>query len=414
MTVFDRARLERLVGSTEFAWLLDRARTRLEAGLPLTGAVTRANATDAERAAAASVLGRRVGAGRTLTIRLEDLDEVVRSSGVAAGLAAAVVALRGPIVNRRDLAERASRDWDAAFVPLAALAESDPSLAGWLSWVRSTGAVRRAAKDADVASDLLRRVALVLGALPSPGESLARFANRVLGDAHGLDASSSTAALVLSALRSAEGHASSAPLTAALRRSLWGSVGIALDELSSTVLVHALPGAVSSASGASLESLRLAGEPVVLTLRQIRRGDVVVAGAAITVSVCENPAVVAAAAEQLGAACAPLICLSGQPSAAALALLGAVIGAGARLRYHGDFDWGGLRIADSVIRRFSAEPWRFRTGDYVAAVRPEAPTLRGSRAEASWDPELAPTMQRIGRRVEEEQVLDALLQDLKI
>lgn len=104
------------------------------------------------------------------------------------------------------------------------------------------------------------------------------------------------------------------------------------------------------------------GEPTVLTLRQLIRRPPSVASA--VVRICENPTVLAAAADALGPACPPLICLQGQPSAAALALLRHLYGDGSTFQYHGDFDWGGLRIAGALLRSVPWRPWRYTAADY--------------------------------------------------
>ncbi|MEV7466999.1 DUF2399 domain-containing protein [Streptomyces kronopolitis] len=39
------------------------------------------------------------------------------------------------------------------------------------------------------------------------------------------------------------------------------------------------------------------------------------------------------------------------------------------MRYHGDFDWGGLRIAAALLRRVPWSPWRYTAAHYRAAVR---------------------------------------------
>lgn len=74
----------------------------------------------------------------------------------------------------------------------------------------------------------------------------------------------------------------------------------------------------------------------------------------VDVRICENPVVVAAAADALGPACPALVCTGGQPSAAVLVLvlvlLRSLTRAGARLSHHGDFDWGGVRIGTSCTR----------------------------------------------------------------
>jgi uncharacterized protein (TIGR02679 family) len=80
------------------------------------------------------------------------------------------------------------------------------------------------------------------------------------------------------------------------------------------------------------------------------------------------------------------------------------------LRYHGDFDWGGVRIGNVVFRRHGALPWRYETADYLAA--PKGTPLAGAAVEASWDGALATAMREDGRAVHEEGVVEGLLEDL--
>jgi uncharacterized protein (TIGR02679 family) len=91
-------------------------------------------------------------------------------------------------------------------------------------------------------------------------------------------------------------------------------------------------------------------------------------------------------------------------------LLSQLAGTGAILHYHGDFDWPGITIANFVVRTFGARPWRFCSEDYTAtAGRP----LNGTPVAANWDQSLAPKMQRQGRALDEEAVVDTLLDDLE-
>lgn len=155
-----------------------------------------------------------------------------------------------------------------------------------------------------------------------------------------------------------------------------------------------------------------AGEPCRLTTRQLLR-DPPAFGPSIVgrwVYVCENPTVVASAANRLGARSQTLVCLEGQPRTAAHLLLSRLVTAGARVVYHGDFDWAGIHIGNLVMRRYGAAPWRFSSEDY-RAVRGRR-DLRGAAVAAIWDPRLEPTMTETGRVVYEEQVLDVLLADL--
>jgi uncharacterized protein (TIGR02679 family) len=85
---------------------------------------------------------------------------------------------------------------------------------------------------------------------------------------------------------------------------------------------------------------------------------------------------------------------------------------GAELRYHGDFDWPGVAIANGILSRFGARPWRLDAVHYLRAARAGGPSLKGRPVTATWDPELTRTMREAGVKVEEERVLDDLLRDL--
>ena len=133
------------------------------------------------------------------------------------------------------------------------------------------------------------------------------------------------------------------------------------------------------------------------------------------VFVCENPNLVAIAADRLGVRCAPLVCTDGMPGAAQRTLLSQLAQAGARLRYHGDFDWPGVQIANHVMCTWGAHPWRLGALDYEAAAA-GAPHARRDLPDAgivaSWDASLAPAMQRLGLAIAEEAVAAPLLGDL--
>jgi uncharacterized protein (TIGR02679 family) len=254
-----------------------------------------------------------------------------------------------------------------------------------------------------------------VAALPtSAGESLSAFAARVTGRAHALDDGSPLGTLALGAARALAGLEPPGPEESAseARREAWAAVGVLCDELSSTVLTLALPGD-ASATGAVLAAAGASGEPVWLTLRQLVRTAPRWPGIE-TVLVVENPSVVALAADTLGARCAPMVCTNGQPRAAAMVLLRSLAAGGARLRHHGDFDWGGLTIGNVLHRRLRIEPWQFDRDAYLraVAVNPHAAPLIGSPTSASWDPALAEAMRESGRRIEEELVAGDLLETL--
>jgi len=417
------ARLHRLLGGEPVAWLVRRARDRLESGRPLTGTVTLPAATVEQRSAVERLTGRAARSGASLSVSLTEVDRILKDSGAApGGLAEAVTRLTGPLRDRnRERAELASA-WDGAFAALDAAVQGRDELARWRAWLDATGVVRRLAAEPEPARLLLAQVAAVLRRLPSRGVPIGRLAAECCGDAHALDDGRPVGTLALSAVRALAGLPFAAEGTADSRRAAWAAVGVHLDELSSLALCLGLPGDTHTALGRTLASCREAGQPSVLTLRQLRcHTEPLNPGppSAARVWICENPVVVAAAADELGARCQPLVCVGGQPSAAGWRLLGLLAAGGAEFGYHGDFDWGGVRIAAAVRHRVSWRPWRYDHAAYRAAVSAAHPLavlagLVGEPAATPWDPGLATAMRHLNLRVEEELTLDALLQDLAL
>ncbi|WP_327373790.1 TIGR02679 family protein [Streptomyces sp. NBC_01216] len=404
----DSPRLARLLGTPDLFWLVERARRRLVAGRPLTGSVSLGEPTPAQRAAAERLLARPPGGGGSLTVRLDAVDAVLRRSGASpGGLAAAVEALTGPVTPLARSRHEEESAWEWAHAPLGELATELNPLADWAARVRADGLARRLGRTPETTRTLLAGVCAALRSLPAdPAVSLPAFAAQVLGSAHALDDGAPLATLTLSGVRALTGFPDGQG--AAWRREAWASAGLLRDELSSTVLTLNLRGTPA------LDRMAAEGEPFVLTLRQLTRRPPSVTSAAVWI--CENPTVLAAAADTLGPACPPLVCLQGQPSAAAVTLLHALHEHGATLHYHGDFDWGGLRIAGVLHRRVPWRPWRYTAADYRAAATrnaalPPSP-LVGTPTETPWEPALAAAVEELGVRVEEERELELLLSDL--
>jgi uncharacterized protein (TIGR02679 family) len=407
-------RLLRLLGGEHTAWLLDRARRRLELGKPLTGTATLTRASQEQRRAAERLLGRRAGAGASLTVSFEEIDAVLRSSGAApGGLGAAVRLLVGEVDDRAAQVAAEAAAWADAHAGLDALVARRPELAAWRSWLDATGMLRRLATSPDVAAALAAEAVRVLDALPSAGVALGALAAATTGDAHALDDGRPLATLVLAAARVLRGAPSAGDGSAAERRAAWAAVGVHRDELSSTVVCLGLPGSAASVAGRVLAVAHEAGEPVVLTLRQLGRDQVDLGVGSGLVRVCENPIVVASAADELAGRCPPLVCVNGQPSAAVVRLLDLLAAGGARFAYHGDFDWGGIHVGNRVRECVPWRPWQFDTAAYEGALAGvTGGALAGRPADASWDAGLRPAMEHHGIRVDEELVLPDLIADL--
>jgi hypothetical protein len=441
----------------ELARLWDTLHERLQRnGIAIRGRLLIPDPSHAEREALGLLMGRAYPAG-TISIALADLDERLRSSAAGCGAADAVAELRGRLTNRPAVrsARRAERDqvWVAADEAMAAagLAEA-PWAPGWLDEIRRGGALTRLAPDRAVS--LIAQAVVVLSRLvpqvQPPGQAgiappgiaqagipsgiapsgiapsgiapsgIARagigrgeLAERVTGTAHGLDDDTVLARLVLRGL--ARSRDEEFPRDARGRRELWQAAGVATDQVWSTVLTYGLMPLGDDWPARMLRERSASRAETHLTMRDLRRMQWRLPPGT-EIFVCENPRVVEAAAD---AACRrPLVCTSGNPTTTVLALLDTLTAAGARLAYRGDFDWPGVAMANRILARYDARPWRMSAADYeqhVHAARDRATPLQplsGQPVVAEWDPELAPAMQALGVGVQEESALELLLTDL--
>ncbi|MDP1610526.1 MAG: TIGR02679 family protein [Sulfuritalea sp.] len=402
-------RLLRLLGGEALVELRRRLRQRYERGT--SGGVFRLNGlNEAERAALASLLGRPPRLAESMTLDITALDVALRHAGIAASLRDGLERLDGPLVDRA--AERAAMQmqWDS----LRAV-DRDARLAALLAYPRGMVLVKRLARSPSAAVHLLDAAQAVLRALPAAGIPRSRLAAEVLGDAHGLDQGRPTASLVLAALRrestGAEAQTETDGSEAADEslRAVWAGAGVLVNELARPALFLNLPMAEGQAGGMK------SGEPAYVSLRALLRAPPAWAVAGRDIHVCENPNLVAIAADTLGSRCTPLTCTDGMPGAAQRTLLLQLAQAGAFLHYHGDFDWAGLRIGNWVMRTCGARPWRYGTADYLAAVRAvpvHARALGPDSVAADWDADLASAMRARAQAVDEEAVAAALMPDL--
>lgn len=415
-------RLLRLLGGDHLAALRKRLRRRFERAR-LDGAIgqIRVDGLAAEEhAALAALLGRPQRHTSSLQFDLEVVDGNLRRSGVARSLRDALERLDGPITHLAEARLRLESLWLAAIDGC-----THPDLCGLLRTPEGTGLLKRLARqNAAAASELCRSTEAVLHHLPAKGMTRSQLAASVLGDAHALDNGQVVATMVLAVRRrlgppspeDEDGPAEPASDDRSLRlgsaeraRDIWARAGILVNQLARPALFLNLP-IKSTDDGAGRT-----GEPSYLSLRSLLRSPPSWDVAGRRVFVCENPNLVAIAADRWGRDCAPLVCTDGMPAASQRALLSQLAQADARLCYHGDFDWPGLRIGNHVMREYGATSWRFGAADYVAAAK-AAPSrtqrLDGSAVEAQWDEALAETMRGLGMAIAEEATAAALLPDL--
>lgn len=404
----DTARLQRLLGGAELAALRQRLRARFRRATPAP-AFTLAALTPGERRALEGLLGRPAAEAASLRVTHEEIDRALSRAGLADDLRAALEALDGPLESHADRSRRVQQWAEVAAAP------TDPRLREMLQSPAGLGLLKRIAGDSQTAATPLSLAAQVLARLPASGIPLAELAAATVHDAHALDPGRGLAALVLRAAEGGQAKSQDASAAGAdedeRTRSRWARQGIAVNELAAPVLCLNLIADADTPSGTLIAAARAAGEPLHLSLRSLLRAPPRWRLSARAVFVCENPAVVAIAAQRLGPACAPLVCTGGMPAAAQRTLLGQLAASGTALRYHGDFDWPGLRIGNFVMRSFGASPWRFSAADYV--MRPGR-VLDGPAAVAQWDTQLAPAMRSAGFALDEEAVVDELIGDLAL
>lgn len=404
-------RLQRLLGGEHLALLRQRLRRRFELAA-VDGPLSRLrmnNLAEEERAALARLVGRPPGSARSMQVDLAVADDKLRRSGVASSLRDALERLDGPIVHLPTARLQREALWSAVVDDC-----THPDLVGLLAVPEGTSLLKLLArKDPVVASRLCRLAEAVLQRLPAEAIVRSQLAADVLGDAHALDNRQPVATLVLAAWRrrtsSAPGSEDGSLLGNAERaRDTWAAAGVLINQLARPALFLNLPIKSGDDGGRT-------GEPSYLSLRSLLRSPPIWNLTGRRIFVCENPNLIAIAADRWGRDCAPLVCTDGMPAAAQRTLLSQLSLAGARLVYHGDFDWPGLRIANHVMRAHGAGPWRFSAADYVAAACTAsdfAKRLEGTPVNASWDEGLTAAMNEHGVAVAEEAVATRLLSDL--
>lgn len=408
--------------------LLAAARRRLErTGGVLDGDIGLARPNEAERRTVIGITGRyRPETAQRLAVPLRDLDAYLHDR-YGTGLLQTLGRLHGPLRDRP--AERADED---AHRERALKSVYSSRLAGhgwfaaWLERIAADGTLTRLVRrgDAPLLDAAVRVLERLLGdrdRLPGDQSRLPAHSTGLLplpvlaewatGDTKALVPGTPLEQLVLRALAQRGGDSSVVPRERAGRRSLWESAGAIADDLASQVLVLNIGARGDTVVCDWLRDAADFGIPFRLTLHQLATDPVV--PAASTIFVCENPAVLRAAAGELEDTGAALVCTEGVPSAACHKLLGDAVRAGARLHWRADFDWAGLRITADAVARHGARPWRMTAADYTAALsKGESTPLVGPPAGSPWDPALARAMEESGSTVMEERLLPALLSDL--
>jgi uncharacterized protein (TIGR02679 family) len=389
-------------------------------GLSATGTV-RVVLSPAGASQLSGLLGSTAKSG-TVTVKLPALDERFRGTG--SSLVTVVEQVRRtPLIDRKQAtAERAvvvaerRRLLDDAVTGVGFSAVQAQS---FVAGVRAAGLLTRAGADAGAVlarfgaawAELARSGVLEQFGEVEPTWLLGEFAFRFTGTSHGFDDGTTESKLMMRALAVISG--TPVPTTSGERRRLWALAGVSTDEVSGTAMTWGFRPDGTDAWSAMMRDRAVLGVVTHLTVQELTvAAGVRLAARGTEVFACENPQVLQAAAS--AGVRVPVLCLSGQGSAAAWMVLRQLLDDGVVVRYHGDFDWPGVGIAGRV-HHAGGTPWRMRSEDYLAALTvttEREPLDEGRPTETRWDPRLAVVMAEQDAVAHEESVISALLADL--
>jgi uncharacterized protein (TIGR02679 family) len=380
--------------------LLSGAAERYRALGRIGGSVrlTALSAPEARAIAHLGVTGRRLPhAGDSLDVDLSRLDAALAGAG---GLLAVLRASGHELTTRAEGRATALAKRDAAWGAASAAADNE-HVATWIADLRRS----RGGDPPDALPVVVRALGL-LGTRRAWDR--ARLASEAAADPHALDDDQPAAALLLAALAFRDG--AEVPSGAPDRRALLARHGVLVDPLSSTVLACGVRVTGTGPAAALLQSAD--GGHVVLTLAQLASSQL--RRSETDLFTCEG-AVVVRAAE--GAAGATLVCTEGQPSTACDALLRQLAPPRAAVWHSGDFDWGGLRIAALMRRRYGARTWRHDTATYDRALQGAAGRAASldpprGRPPAGFD-ELWGRLDEGRVPIWQEDIVDLLVEDLR-
>lgn len=363
-------------------------------GLTPTGRVVVAGLDRPGRHAVAGILGRPVLTDR-VRIDLGELDRFLRERSGIGGLRDVVETVRGErLTDKAALRSARSAFREAPFAAARAwLADHPvpplPWVDEWLAGLRRTGYLSRRRDPVGLTVHALEILADRFGSIGTEVVSRVDLAARTCGDAHALDDDRPLAHLVLRGLAAARGE--EPPVSAAERRALWESAEVQADSVSSTCLTFGVRDGLAH-----------------LTPWDVERSPARIASGS-AVLVCENPRVLEAFAERRPEAV--VVCTAGEPNLVTLDVLRTLRDEGAELRYHGDFDWPGIAIANRLVRTLDVRPWRMTAVEYRSAVGelPDRLELAGVPVSPDWDADLGRAMSELGTAVHEESVLESLV-----
>lgn len=217
---------------------------------------------------------------------------------------------------------------------------------------------------------LLGLVAAALSMLPDHYERLPFFANRVIGNPHALDWSTDAGKVFLQALSFlADGAAYD---TVEDKNNLLYVFHLLRDDILNFATVFGLQALNRHENISYWQAAAQSLSPLNLPFRELVRAEQILpfkgnVGAGFPVFIVENSGVFSTLIDTLQERrkVVPLLCLHGQMKTASWMLLDRLAASGATFWYSGDFDPGGLMIAQKLRQRYErVKLWHFAAGEY--------------------------------------------------
>jgi uncharacterized protein (TIGR02679 family) len=380
-----------------------------------------------ERAVLTGFLGRDCRDQARVSIKLQEVDEILQQSRFELALPELLSLYFGvEILSHKEVALQEEQKWAVFFAGLAKQAHTAATFT-WLSELAGGGgagyrtvlALYR--QNEPEAAELLKTCVAAMDRLvqfQGRRQRLPVFAADLTGDPHALDGDRPLGRLLFFGLHHIYGL-SETEYGAERRKELFSRAGLEEDDLSSNVIVAGLQAWPGDPREPVFRASAAVASPLLLPLRFLEQPTRWLPAEAYTL---ENPAVFSAILDSAvdGVEIPALICTSGQPSVAALKLLDQLVEAGSIIRYGGDFDLQGLEIGQRLAERYGAsfQPWFFDTATYLQAPKGVKLTAEQSKKLAgqrvAWDNKLIETMLQVDKAVYQEVLVERMIKHLFI
>ena len=280
--------------------------------------------------------------------------------------------------------------------------------------------IREYGRDREKTEKLLKTVGRAFFLLKNMQETeeeypLAVFSAEVSGNPHYFDQGTTAGQLLVHGMCYATEK--DYPANTHQWRELLLSNGIVPDNISSIVHIYGLRLQINGNWHPAYDTFCRRQEPCAVTMENLQELTAV-QPTGDKVYIVENEMVFSYLLKHLEQKNVTLLCTSGQLRSAAVKLIPFLLDSGAEIYYSGDADPDGIRIADTLWRKYSdrIHVWRMSGGDYERSLSEEViGNLSMKKLEAVENPVLRETAKEIRKRKRagyQENILKDLLEDM--